>query len=553
MAIHERAGTLPISTDIIDINLLLEEYYKAIPTKENIADSHKISFGTSGHRGKANNFSFNEEHILAITQAVCEIRAINGIHGTLFLGMDTHALSFPAFKSAIEILVANNVYVAIQKGTIGNEFTPTPVISHAILNANKDINSPLCDGIVITPSHNPPTDGGFKYNPSHGGPADTNITKKIEERANYLLINPQDIKRIPFENAIQSKYIIEHDYISEYVNDLEKVIDFSVIQSSNIKIGVDPLSGSSLQYWKPIADKYQINLHLISENIDPSFKTIPLDHDGKIRMDCSSKYVMSSLLAHKDDFDICFGNDPDADRHGIITKSGLVPANHFLAVACDYLLKNRPQWQNLKDKEAKIGKTIVTSSMLDRIANSHGSAIYEVPVGFKYFVEGLNNGSLLFACEESAGASFLCFDGSAWSTDKDGILLCLLSAEIMARTGKNPSELYDDLEKIHGKALYTRIDSQASPELKSIFKNFKKEQVNTKSLCKEEILDIITKTKGNNENFGGFKIETKSSWFAARPSGTEDIYKVYIETFLDADKFDIVQKEAVDLINNLLK
>ncbi len=557
MAIHNRAGALPSQEDIIDVEALIKLYYTDIPTTNNVLeDAHKIAFGTSGHRGKAENFSFNEAHIKAISQAVCDIRKEENIQGTLFLGMDTHALSLPAYKTSIEVLIANEVYVAIQEGIVGKEFTPTPVISHAILNANKGKNSAdtsRADGIIITPSHNPPSDGGFKYNPPHGGAADTSITKRIEERANNLLLNNnKEVKSIDFEKAILSKFIIKHNYINEYVNDLEKVIDMQAIAKAGLNIGVDPLCGSSMQYWQPIAEKYNINLTLISEEIDPTFKNIPLDHDGKIRMDCSSSYVMSALSAYKRRFDISFANDPDADRHGIISSMGLVPANHYLAVACDYLLQNRPLWKPLLDKGAHIGKTIVTSTMLDKVALSHNSSIYEVPVGFKYFVEPLLAGTCLFACEESAGASFLCFDGSAWSTDKDGILLCLLSAEILAKTGKNPSMLYKELEEKHGVALYTRIDSPATKEIKALFKNFTKDMIKANSLANEPIQEIITKTKGNKEAFGGFKIQSAHSWFAARPSGTEDICKVYIESYLDKSNFEQVKEEAVNIVNNLL-
>ncbi len=558
MAIHERAGKDAQKEDIIDIIALIDAYYRELPyTKGEIDSAHKISFGTSGHRGKAFEYSFNECHIMAISQAICDIRRAEKIEGKLFLGMDTHALSLPAYKTCIEVLVANEVYVAIQEGEVGKQYTPTPVISHAILNANKTNktkNTSLCDGIIITPSHNPPSDGGFKYNPPHGGPADTSITKRIEDRANNLLLNNnKDVKSIHFDKAITSKFILMHDYISEYVGDLDKVIDMQAISQSAINIGVDPLYGSSMQYWEPIAQKYNINITLISEDIDSTFKNVPLDHDGKIRMDCSSAYVMKNLLAYKHRFDISFATDPDADRHGIVSFSGLVPANHFLAVASDYLLQNRPQWKPFLEDGAQIGKTIVTSTMLDKVAKSHNSSIYEVPVGFKYFVQPLLEKKCVFACEESAGASFLCFDGSAWSTDKDGILLCLLSAEIMAKTGKNPSKIYKELEDKHGKALYTRVDSKANAEIKKAFKEFSEENISATTLANEPIQEIINKTKGNKEKFGGFKIQSANSWFAARPSGTEDICKVYIESYLDKDDFEKLKEEAIEIVNNLIR
>ncbi len=551
MALHERAGTLPIEADIISIDLIISKYYNTNLDLSN--PSELVQFGTSGHRGSSLKNTFTEAHILAITQAVCDIRKEHGIHGPLFMGKDTHALSQPAFDTALEVLVANEVYVAIQKN---NGYTPTPAISHAIIKANAHKNNndrSLADGIVITPSHNPPSDGGFKYNPPHGGPADTNITKKIETRANALLANDnKEVKRISIEKAKASSYIILHDYIEEYVNDISKAIDMSVISDSKVKIGVDPLGGSSIDFWEPMAEKYKLNLTLVSKEIDTNFKMIPLDHDGKIRMDCSSKYVMSGLLKHKDNFDIAFGTDPDADRHGIVCKQGLVPANHYLSVATDYLLNNRPLWTPILDSGAAIGKTVVTTSMLDRIAKKYKRNIFEVPVGFKYFVDGLSNQKLILGCEESAGASFLCFDGSPWSTDKDGLLLCLLSAEIFAKTGKNPYEYYKNLEELHGIAHYERIDMPASESIRAAFKNFSPENIKATTVANEQIDEIITKTSGNNENFGGFKIKTENAWFATRPSGTENICKIYMESFSNLNDFSKLQEDAQDIVNALI-
>ncbi len=548
MALHPKAGSLPEEKDLINVEDLIEKFYKEIPNPEN--PKERIAFGTSGHRGTANNTSFNEAHILAITQAVCDIRKQDNIQGMLFLGMDTHALSAPAFETALEVLIANNVYVAIQKN---GGFTPTPAISHAIIRANKGRkanDTARADGIVITPSHNPPTDGGFKYNPPHGGPAGTDETKRIEQRANELLASKnKDVKRVTMKDVRISSYLIQHDFVHEYVNGLESILNMSLIAASGLKIGVDPLGGASMQYWEPIADKYRLNLTLVSNTLDPTFKMVPFDKDGKIRMDCSSPSAMAGLLAYKDKFDIAFSTDPDADRHGIVCKAGLLPSNNYLAVAADYLFQNRPLWK----KDAMLGKTVVTSSMLDKVAASHNRKVFEVPVGFKYFVDGLLNGSCGFTCEESAGGSFLCLDGSPWSTDKDGLLLCLLSAEIFASTGKNPAELYKELEEKHGVAHYTRIDSPASDEVRTAFKNFKPEMVKATSLANEPIKSILTNASGNNEAFGGLKVVTDKAWFAARPSGTENICKVYMESFASKEDFELLQKDSVDIVDNLIK
>ncbi|MCK5077797.1 MAG: phosphoglucomutase (alpha-D-glucose-1,6-bisphosphate-dependent), partial [Calditrichia bacterium] len=531
---------------LTNIPQLVSAYYYKKPDPEDI--SNLVSFGTSGHRGSSLNGSFNETHILAIAQAICDYRKQNNITGPLFVGKDTHALSEPAFITAMEVFAANKIEVKYQRGF---GYTPTPVISYAILNYNQGRKNGLADGVVITPSHNPPQDGGFKYNPPSGGPADAGITNVIEDRANEILKNSlKDVKRIGFEKALKTDSIKEYDYIPPYVNDLSNVINMDAITKSGLKIGVDPMGGAGIDYWEPIAEKYNLNLKIVNKKVDPTFSFMCVDKDGKIRMDCSSPYAMAGLIKLKDKFDIAFGNDPDYDRHGIVTKShGLMNPNHYLAVAIWYLFQNRPDWQ----KSTAVGKTLVSSSMIDRVAKHLDRQLSEVPVGFKWFVDGLIDGSYGFGGEESAGASFLRKNGTVWTTDKDGIIFDLLAAEITAVTGKDPAEHYIDLTKQFGSPVYERFDAPASREQKDVLKNLSASDITAKQLAGENITSKLTHAPGNNAAIGGLKVNTENGWFAARPSGTEDIYKIYAESFKGQEHLKQIQKEAQEIVNTVFE
>ncbi|RKG79035.1 alpha-D-glucose phosphate-specific phosphoglucomutase [Corallococcus exercitus] len=532
---HPSAGK-PLSRDLlINPEKLRAQYYDDTPDAS-VAEQ-RVAFGTSGHRGSAARRSFNEAHILAVAQALCEYRKQQGYDGPLFLGMDTHALSEPAQRTTLEVLAAHGVEVRYTDGA-----TPTPVISHAILTYNRGRTSGLADGIVITPSHNPPEDGGIKYNPPNGGPADTNVTALVEKRANELMATGNKaVQRIPYERARTSATVKPYDFITPYVADLVNVVDLEVIRSAKLKLGADPLGGSNLHYWAPIAGKYGLDLTVVNPTVDPTFGFMPADHDGKIRMDCSSPYAMANLVKLKDQYALAFGNDTDSDRHGIVTRSqGLMNPNHYLAVSISYLFRNRPGWK----ADAAVGKTLVSSSLIDRVGKDLGRRIVEVPVGFKWFVDGLLDGSLGFGGEESAGASFLRRDGTVWTTDKDGIILDLLAAEILARTGKDPGEHYQDLAKKFGAPLYTRIDQPATSAQKAALKKLSPEAVKATSLAGEPILQRLTRAPGNNADLGGLKVTTENGWFAARPSGTEDVYKIYAESFRDQAHLDTIVQEA---------
>ncbi|HTU47801.1 MAG TPA: phosphoglucomutase (alpha-D-glucose-1,6-bisphosphate-dependent) [Bryobacteraceae bacterium] len=546
MAINPRAGK-PAEPDLlVNVPRLITDYYAFRP---DLAEkTHRVSFGTSGHRGSSFYFSFNENHILAITQAICHYRRDQGTSGPLFLAIDSHALSEPAFATALEVLAANNVETMIDQG---GGYTPTPSLSHAILQYNRTHTHALADGIVITPSHNPPDDGGFKYNPPSGGPADTSATKWIENRANELLAaGLKDVARMPYHAARKAATTRHYDFLSEYVNDLWSVIDLEAVKSAGLNLGVDPLGGASVAYWPRIAEHYGLKLTVVNKEVDPTFRFMTLDWDGKIRMDCSSPYAMASLIALKDRFDVAFACDTDADRHGIVTRSaGLLNPNHYLAVAIDYLFRNRPQWR----RDAGVGKTLVSSSIIDRVAADLGRRLVEVPVGFKWFVDGLLDGSLGFGGEESAGASFLRRDGSAWSTDKDGLILGLLSAEITAKTGRDPGELYRELTTKFGDPVYERIDAPANPDEKAILAKLSPQQVAAEQLAGEKIEAMLTAAPANGAPIGGLKVITKNGWFAARPSGTENVYKIYAESFLGQEHLRRIQEEAQALIAGTFK
>ena len=547
MKLNELAGKPAPRSILENIPRLTAAYYTHKPDVSQAAQ--RVAFGTSGHRGSSLKNSFNEAHILAVSQAICEYRRSKKIRGPLFLGMDTHALSEPAFASAIEVFAANRINVLIQKGW---KYTPTPVISHAILTYNLKVRGSTgrSDGVVITPSHNPPGDGGFKYNPPHGGPADAATTKVIEDRANELLVKGlKGVRRIPFEKAVKSEFIREYDYVSPYVEDLANILDMEVIAKAGLKIGVDPLGGSSVDFWDPIAERYGLNLTVVNDIIDPTFSFMTVDKDGKIRMDCSSPYAMAGLIGMKDRFDIAFGNDTDADRHGIVTKNaGLMNPNHYLSAAIWYLFQNRPLWRG----DAAVGKTLVSTSMIDRVAAALGRRVSEVPVGFKWFVDGLIDGSYGFGGEESAGASFLRKNGTVWTTDKDGIIMDLLACEITAKTGKDPSELYAELEDRFGRPTYIRIDTPATPSQKAILKKLSPEMVSAQELAGEPIISKLTRAPGNGAEIGGLKVIAQNGWFAARPSGTEDIYKIYAESFLGEDHLRKIQEEAVAIVSAAL-
>jgi phosphoglucomutase len=544
MAAHPLAGQPAPESILENIPRLVSQYY-ALQPDPSVA-SQRVAFGTSGHRGSSSSCSFNEAHIVAISQAVCEYRAAQGIDGPMYIGIDTHALSEPALISAVEVFAANDVQVMIDADS---GFTPTPVISHAILNHNRGRERGLADGVVITPSHNPPSDGGFKYNPPSGGPADTAITAWIENRANELIADPAGIRRLPWARALKADNVHRHDFVTPYVGELGSVIDMDAIRDSGVRIGADPMGGSGVHYWEPIRERYGLNLEVVSDTVDPSFRFMRVDRDGKIRMDCSSPAAMAGLIGLKDRYDVAFGNDTDFDRHGIVTPSaGLLNPNHYLAVAIDYLFRERTGWPST----AAIGKTLVSSSMIDRIAAESGRRLQEVPVGFKWFVEGLLDGSLGFGGEESAGASFLRRDGTAWSTDKDGIILDLLAAEITAKTGRDPGEHYKDLEARFGSPVYERIDAPATPEQKSVLKNLSPEQVTASELAGEAITSKLTEAPGNGAAIGGLKVTTGNGWFAARPSGTENIYKIYAESFRGPDHLKAIQHEARQIVSAAL-
>ncbi len=544
MAIHPLAGKTVPQEMLIDSAQIAQAYYENLPDVED--PGQMVSFGTSGHRGNALISSFNEAHIIAISQAVCEYRKQQGISGPLYMGMDTHVLSGPAHQTAIEVLAANDVKLFIHQN--GN-FTPTPVISHAILTHNATISPESgyrADGIVITPSHNPPADGGFKYNPPHGGPADTAVTDWIQNRANELLKDSLNgVKRVDAAKAIAENKVRQIDMITPYVRDLAELIDFEAIQKAGLKLGADPLGGASLAYWEPIAELYGLDIEVVNKVHDPTFSFMPLDKDGQVRMDCSSPYAMAGLLEHKDRFDIAFGNDPDADRHGIVTPEGLMNPNHYLATAIWYLFQHRPLWPD----DSNIGKTLVSSSIIDRVAHALGREINEVPVGFKWFVPCLLNGDCAFAGEESAGASFLRKDGKVWSTDKDGIIMNLLAVEITAVLGQNPAQVYAELTQKFGEPCYERMDAAATPTQKQVLGSLDPNLITAKTLAGDKITAVHVRAPGNKAKIGGIKVITAEGWFAARPSGTEDIYKIYAESFRGKEHLKAIQTEAQILVN----
>ena len=545
MALHERAGQPAEQKDLVNLPKLMAHYYRSVPDVSNV--EQQVSFGTSGHRGTSLKSSFNQNHIWAIVQAVVDYRQQAGIDGPLFLGMDTHALSHAAFVSSVEVLAANNIHIIAQQD---EGFTPTPVVSHAIITFNK-ANSQLSDGLIITPSHNPPQDGGIKYNPPHGGPAEGEITSWIQSRANdYLAKQLEGINKVNYDIATQLGKVDWQDLISTYVDDLINVVDLEAIKKAQVKIGVDPLGGSGIHYWQPIADKYGLDISLVNDKVDPTFGFMTIDKDGKIRMDCSSPSAMAGLLKHQDNFDICIGNDPDYDRHGIVCPNfGLMNPNHYLAVAIDYLLQYRPRWNG----DLAIGKTLVSSSMIDKICQKHGRKLIEVPVGFKWFVDGLAESSIAFGGEESAGAAFLRKDGSTWCTDKDGFILGLLAAEIYAVTGKSPVQRYAELEQEFGSSSYQRIDSPISLKKKQKFAQLSAESFTVDSLAGEKILNVLTHAPGNGAAIGGVKIITENAWFAARPSGTEPLFKLYAESFVSQEHLQNVLKDAKAIMAEALK
>jgi phosphoglucomutase len=544
MAIHPLAGKPAPSDILIDVNEIEKAYYEGQPDADN--PQQLVSFGTSGHRGSPLDGTLNEAHILAITQAICDYRAGKKISGPLFVGKDTHAVSGPAQRTALEVLAANRVETVIQRG---DGYTPTPSISRAILTHNRSKKDVVADGIVVTPSHNPPADGGFKYNPPQGGPADTDVTDWIQQRANDLLREGNhSVKRISYDSALKSPTTHEQDLVSPYVNDLTAVIEMDPIRSTRVRIGVDPLGGAAVAYWQKIAEQYGLDLAIVNDKIDPTFRFMTLDHDGKIRMDCSSPYAMAGLVRLKNRFQVAVGNDADADRHGIVTPSlGLMNPNHYLAVAIHYLLTHRPQWS----KDAAVGKTLVSSSLIDRVLERLGRKLLEVPVGFKWFSQGLFDSAICFGGEESAGASFLCRNGTVWTTDKDGIILSLLAAEIIATTGRDPGAWYDELTKELGRPFYTRIDLPATSAQKKALKALRPEALVTKQLAGEPIIAKLTKAPGNGADIGGLKVAARSGWFAVRPSGTEDLCKIYAESLRSEDHLKIIQNEAMQIVQSV--
>ena len=546
MGISPLAGKPAPKSLLVDVPKLVAAYYDRHPDPS--VKGERVAFGTSGHRGSSFSGTFNEDHILAITQAICNYRREQKIDGPLFIGIDTHALSMPAFNNALEVLAANAVDAMIDRD---GGFTPTPAISHAILGYNRGRTSGFADGIVVTPSHNPPDDGGFKYNPPNGGPADTAVTKWIENEANRLLeAKLGGVRRVGLEQAKKASTTHSYDYIESYVGELHQVIDFDVLRGSRLRFGVDPLGGAGVQYWPRIAERYDLPLTVVSEVVDPTFSFMTVDWDGKIRMDCSSPYAAQRLIGLKDRFDVAWACDPDHDRHGVVTRSGgLVPPNHYLAVCIQYLFAHRPKWR----ADAGVGKTVVSSSMIDRVAASIGRRLVEVPVGFKWFVDGLADGSLGFGGEESAGASFLRRDGTPWSTDKDGLILGLVAAEMTAVMGKDPSQLYSELAAKFGNPAYRRIDAAANAEQKAKLAKLSPDQVKATTLAGEPITRMLTTAPGNNAPIGGLKVESKSHWFAARPSGTEDVYKLYAESFDGEDALERVLGEAQTIVGDVLR
>ncbi len=543
MHVSELAGKPAPKETLVDIPRLVSAYYTDVPDPDD--PFQRVSFGTSGHRGSSLRKSFNETHILAVCQAVAELRREQGVDGPLFLGMDTHALSEPALRTAVEVFAAHGVRLMLQEG-LG--YTPTPVVSHAILTWNAKADAPRADGVVITPSHNPPEDGGIKYNPPTGGPASPEVTKRIQERANALIRDGnREIRRVLFESALRAENTVTTDYIRPYVDDLEHVVDMAAISAGGVHIGVDPMGGAGVAYWGPIAERYSLHLVVLNPYVDPTFSFMPLDWDGKIRMDCSSAYAMTNLLATRSRFDISFGNDTDYDRHGIVTGEGLMAPNAYLAVAARYLMTRRGWAENVQ-----IGKTLVSSSIIDRMAEAVGRTVCEVPVGFKWFVDGLLSGTFGFAGEESAGASFLRRDGTVWTTDKDGFVMDLLAAEILAVTGRSPAEHYRELTDAFGKPFYQRIDAPATPEQKTRLAKLSPGDVRAETLAGEPITARLTNAPGNGEPIGGLKVATRNGWFAARPSGTEDVYKIYAESFLGGDHLHRIQQEAAEIVTAAL-
>ena len=545
MKISSAAGKPADPSILLNVPKLITAYYELRPDPGD--PRQRVVFGTSGHRGSAFDVAFNEWHILAITQAICDYRKLQNIDGPLFLGMDTHAVSEPAFASAMEVLAANNVDVMISDGT---PYTPTPAVSHAILGYNRARKAGLADGIVITPSHNPPDDGGFKYDPPHGGPADSSVTSWIESKANEFIERSLDgVKRSPFAKALRASTTHKHDFLSHYVNDLNSVVDMNAVRDAKIKLGVDPLGGAGIDYWPRIAEQYSLDLTIVNQSVDPTFRFMTVDWDGKIRMDPSSPYAMQRLIALKDKFDIAFASDTDHDRHGIVTKgSGLLPPNHYISACISYLFASRPNWS----ENVAVGKTVVSSSMIDRVSARMGRRLYEVPVGFKWFVEGLLAGRLGFGGEESAGSSFLRRDGIVWTTDKDGIIPCLLSAEITARAGKDPGEIYRDLTRELGDPVYERIDAPATPEQKAALARLSPSDLHATEVAGQPIQNILTTAPGDGNSIGGIKVIAKDGWFAARPSGTEEIYKIYAESFLGQSHLRKIEKEAQTIVSETL-
>jgi phosphoglucomutase len=544
MRVHPSAGAQVPDDQLVDVVGLLNAYHDLHPDPDDPGQG--VSFGTSGHRGSSIARRFNEAHVVVITQAICDYRKGQGIDGPLYLGRDTHALSVPAFKTALEVLAANGVSTMIDDQ---NGYTPTPAISHAILRHNRGRRSSLADGIVVTPSHNPPEDGGFKYNPPTGGPADTAITRWIQDRANELLASGANrVRRVPYQRARQAPTTYAYDYVGTYVGDLPSVVDMDAVRGTRLRVGVDPLGGASLAFWHALSERYGLGIEVVNDEVDPAFSFMPVDWDGRIRMDCSSPHAMARLIALKDRFDVAFGNDPDADRHGIVTRTGLMNPNHYLAAATFYLFTHRAWWRT----DAGVGKTVVSSSIIDRVARKVGRSLVEVPVGFKWFVPGLLDGSLGIGGEESAGASFLRGDGTAWSTDKDGIILALLAVEMMACTGRDPSELYADLTAALGAPVYERVDAPATPREKVILLGLSPDDVTARELAGDPIEARLTAAPGNGAAIGGLKVITRNGWFAARPSGTEAVYKLYAESFQGMDHLRRIQEEAREIVATAL-